>query len=139
MCPTPTDWCMISQCDNTAGCIEVPRTCLTKDADCYVGVCNSQSKKCETQERKDFAKITTDKHGGVTCFLYYKKKTAAAIITGGAVAGVVIGAVIFAVLAALGARQAYLWMQLRTGAIAGAQANPLYQPNLNAGVNPLYA
>jgi len=117
----------------------VPRTCPTKDNDCYVGVCDNSTQKCNTQERKDFATITSDKHGGVTCFLYYKKKTAAAIITGGVIAGIVIGAVIFAVLAAIGAKQAYLWMQLRTGAVAGAHVSPLYQPNDNAGQNPFYA
>lgn len=139
VCPEPADWCTTSICDEKVGCVQIPRVCLVSDADCYVGVCDSVKKTCTETKRDNFATITSSKKGGVTCFLAYEKKKAAAIITAGAVAGIVIGAVVFAALAALGARQAYMWMQLRQGAMGAAQGNPLYQPNQNAGENGLYA
>jgi len=138
VCPTPTDWCMRSLCDPTVGCLDSPKPCLVSDPDCYIGTCNSIKETCTTSQRSDWTTATTNMHGGVTCFAYYDKKKAAGIIAAGAVAGIVIGAVIFAALAAAGARQAYMFMQLRQGGMGAAQANPLYTPGGGSGENPLF-
>jgi hypothetical protein len=129
---------MKSICDNSAGCLEIAKPCLVSDPDCYVGTCNSVTQSCSTSQIPDFLSATTNMHGGVTCFAYYDKKKTAGIIAAGAVAGIVVGAVIFAVLAAAGARQAYLFMQLRQGSMGAAQGNPLYTPSAAQGNNPLF-
>lgn len=54
-------------------------------------------------------------------------------------AAIIVAAVIFAVLAALAARKAYLFMQLRQGNMGAAQSNPLYTPGTASGENPLFA
>jgi len=60
------------------------------------------------------------------------------IIAGGVIAGIVVAAVVFAALAAVAARKAYLYMQLRGGPMGAAQGNPLYTPSAAHGENPLY-
>jgi hypothetical protein len=125
-------------CDDLVGCIEVPRGCVVDDADCYVGVCDSEKKECKTNQRPDWTTITSQKGGGVTCFVLYEKAKTAAIISGGIIAAIVVAAVVFAALAALAARKAYLFMQLRQGNMGGAMGNPLYVPTQGSGVNPLY-
>jgi len=136
-CGVPVDWCQVNICDDLAGCIPIPKTCLVNDANCYIGVCDSIAQKCTTQQRPDWTSITT--RGGVTCFAYYNKGVTAAIITGGVIAGIVVGAVIFAALAAVGARQAYMYMQLRQGGMGAASGNPLYAPSAAGGENPLFS
>jgi len=90
-------------------------------------------------QRPSWTTITTTKGGGLTCFAYYDKAATAGAITAGVVAGIVIAAVVFAALAAVGARKAYLYMQMRQGNMGAAQSNPLYAPSRTGGVNPLFA
>jgi len=138
VCPTPADFCQISYCDDLVGCLNISKTCIVDDPDCYYGSCDSVGRTCNTIQRDDFSTITTRKGGGVTCYLFYNQAQAAGIITGGVVAGIVVAAVVFAALAAVAARKAYLYMQLRGGPMGAAQGNPLYTPSAAFGENPLY-
>jgi len=62
------------------------------------------------------------------------------ILAAGAIAGVVIGAVIFAALAGFGAKKGYdAWVRMKDERFTGAATNPLYAENKNAGVNPLFS
>jgi fibro-slime domain-containing protein len=137
-CPPSTDFCTNIVCDNSAGCIPVPKVCLVNDADCYVGVCNSATASCTSQQRPNFATLTSSKGNGQTCYALYEQVKTAAIITGGILAAIIVGAVIFAALAALAARKAYLYMQLRNANTSGVSNNPLYTPSGGAGDNPLF-
>jgi len=74
----------------------------------------------------------------VTCFAYYNQAATGGIIAAGIIAAIVIAAVIFAALAAVGARQAYIYMQMKQGPMGGASGNPLYVPGGGAGENALY-
>jgi len=138
VCPIPDDFCKINICDEKLGCLPIDKTCLVDDADCYVGVCDSANKQCTTQQRPDWTTITTQKGGGVTCFAYYNKAATAGVITAGALAGIIVAAVVIAAVAAVGARKAYLLLQLRQGNMGAAQGNPLYSPSPAGGENPLF-
>jgi len=75
----------------------------------------------------------------VTCFAYYNQAATGGIIAAGIIAAIVIAAVIFAALAAVGARQAYIYMQMKQGNMGAAQGNPLYSPSNAGGESPLYS
>jgi hypothetical protein len=92
---------------------------------------------CVPTQRANFATITSA--NGQTCYALYNKAATGAIIAGGVIAAIVVAAVIFAALAALAARKAYLYMQLRQGNMGAAQSNPLYTPGTASGENPLFA
>jgi len=64
----------------------------------------------------------------------------AAIISGGAVAGVVIAAVIFAALAGFGGKKGYdAWVRMKDEKMGGANTNPMYEIPSGSGTNPMYA
>jgi len=107
------------------------------DADCYVGVCNNVTGDCIQQERPNFGSITTRKKGGILCAVAYNNKVIGAI-AGGAVAGIVVGVVIFAALAAFAGKKAYDWIQMQNSGMGAAQGNPLYTPSAGSGTNPMY-
>lgn len=119
-----------------SGCLIGNTTCLNSDPDCYVSICDWTTQSCQTSERPNWIGIT--KSNGVTCYAFYNQAATAGIITAGVIAGIVIGAVIFAAAAAVGARKAYLYMQLKQGNMGAAQGNPLYSPSAAGGESPLY-
>jgi len=56
-----------------------------------------------------------------------------------AIVGIVIGAVIFLALGAIGAKKSYdVWLKKRAP-LSGANANPLYNDDGRSGINPLHA
>jgi len=137
VCEAPADFCLTSICDNQKGCLTAPRVCSVKDANCYTGVCDNVTATCSQVERPNFATITTNQKGGGTCFFVYNKK-AVALLTAGAVAGIVIGAVVVAALLGFGGKKGYDYLMAHHSPIGQVDNNPLYSPSGGAGQNPTY-
>jgi len=137
VCNESLEACQVPFCDDTVGCVPVPKTCVVNDADCYYGVCDNVTGACSTLERPNFGSITSKQKGGVLCAVAYNSSVIAGIAAG-AVAGIVVGAVIFAALAALAGKKAYDWIQMQNSGMGAAQGNPLYTPSAGSGNNPMY-
>jgi len=70
--------------------------------------------------------------------LLYDSGAKAAAIAGGAVAGIVIGAVAVAGLIGFGGKKGYDYLMAKNSPVGPVADNPLYAPSANAGVNPLF-
>jgi len=152
-----TNWCLGHSCDESVGCINVTRTCLLsqelsdpahwvdpdpnnwigtgssrhKNEDCYSATCDLGIQKCVITRREPW---------GNCGFIYLNTGKQAAILTAGALAGVIIGAVIFAALAGFGAKKGYdAWVRMADEKFSGAATNPLYKESSGKGTNPLFA
>ncbi len=121
-----------------------------------IGVCNSANQTCVETRRPNFGSSTGK--GGVLCALLYDNTVKTAAISGGVVAGIVIGAVAGAALIGFGGYKGYDYLMAKNSAIGGVavsffslslffslciyllfqQNNPLYSPSGYAGENALY-
>jgi len=119
-------FCQDHVCVHGVGCTNFTKTCVVSDADCYVGVCSESARSCAKQKRS--------KANPVTC----NKKAKAAVITGGIIAGIVIGAVIFLVLASVAGKKSFDFYMNSRSADDPIKTNPLYEENKNQGVNPFH-
>jgi hypothetical protein len=59
VCPTSSDWCLVSECVDFAGCINLPKGCVVSDPDCYYGRCDSTSESCIAEQRENWTLITS--------------------------------------------------------------------------------
>jgi len=75
---------------------------------------------------------------GVPCPLLYDEGAKAAAIAGGAVAGIVIGAVAVAGLVGFGGKKGYDYLMAKNAPIGDVGNNPLYAPSGGSGENPLF-
>jgi len=153
-----TGFCESKTCDETVGCLAVPRTCLLsqevanpslwsdqytnlwkytaaqvkyKDTDCFTATCDATMQKCVVNQREPWSS---------TCaFAYLEQGKKAAILTAGAIAGVAVAAVIFAALAGFGAKKGYdAWVRMKDERMGAASTNPMYAPSSGSGTNALY-
>jgi hypothetical protein len=136
-CTNATDFCHIASCDKVAGCIFEQRICPNQDIGCFTATCDPVAQTC-TQTKKSNFNSATGK-GGITCLLLYDQAAKAAAITGGALAGVVIGAVAAAALIGFGGKKGYDYLMAKESPIGGVAQNPLYTPAQSSGVNPMFA
>lgn len=115
----------------------MPRTCPNTDIGCYVSDCNNITRACEQKQKSNF-KSASGK-GGVLCVLLYDKKAKAAVITGGALAGIVIGAVAGAALIGAGGKAGFDFLMAKNAPMGAVATNPLYTQAAGSGNNQLYA
>jgi len=143
VCPSTGDFCMIPGCDTLYGCINQTRVCPPttesggEDNNCYQGFCADG--KCQSRRRDGFSSgLTTD--GATLCNVKYDKKTRAAVITSGALAGIIIGAAAAAGLLIFGGKKGYDYYNARNEKLSGGvSGNPLYEEKPTSGVNPLFS
>jgi len=103
--------CNVSYCDKTFGIVSTPYICTPKDK------CRCNNNKCECT---NFLASTGFKIGA------------------GVLAAIIIGAVVAAVLFAIGAKKGYDFHQARTMNASNVNTNPLYQDKGGSGENPFY-
>eukprot|EP01113_Clastostelium_recurvatum_P048864 TRINITY_DN8979_c0_g1_i1.p1 TRINITY_DN8979_c0_g1~~TRINITY_DN8979_c0_g1_i1.p1 ORF type:complete len:942 (+),score=124.22 TRINITY_DN8979_c0_g1_i1:56-2881(+) len=155
------NFCAATTCDESAGCLAVTRTCLFtdqgddpahwedsfqdqwkvnsengkkyKEEDCFQAACDHLIGKCVVSKRGDWL-------GSNCAFAYLSVPAQAAVITGGVIAGIVIGAVVFAALAGFGAKKGYdKWVRMKDERLGAASTNPMYAPSAGSGTSALYA
>eukprot|EP00026_Physarum_polycephalum_P000817 Phypoly_transcript_00818.p1 GENE.Phypoly_transcript_00818~~Phypoly_transcript_00818.p1 ORF type:complete len:1263 (+),score=126.45 Phypoly_transcript_00818:119-3907(+) len=131
-----SDYCILSKCDPNAGCIFEPRICPNQDIGCYDAVCNNVTRQCEQKQKSNFNKNTGK--GGILCVLLYNKKARAAAITGGALAGIIIGAIIAAALIGVGGKVGYTYLMAKNAPMSNVGTNPLYADAAGSGTNALF-
>jgi len=119
-----TEWCYVPICDSITGCGQVQKICPSQGStdNCTQIICDptasSANTACKALQLCGFDPII------------------AAAITGAAIAGIAVACGIVALVAVSGASYA---IASQTGAVAAitTQGNPLYEANVNAGVNQL--
>lgn len=112
----PAPNCYTQYCDNVLGNVISPVECRPADK-CK---CNPSSGECECQ----------------SFFQIYAK---AAKITGGVLAGIIVGAAAFAAIVGISSKKGYDYYKLKSAIDTGSVAsNPLYVEKGGAGINPLF-
>jgi len=94
------------------------------------------TRQCEQNQKSNFNKNTGK--GGILCVLLYNKKAKAAAITGGAVAGIVIGSVAAAALIGAGGKAGYDYLMAKNSPMGPVATNPLYTQAAGSGSNPMF-
>jgi hypothetical protein len=79
-----------------------------------------------------------DCEGGLETNCIPVKVILAATVSAGAIAGIVIGGVVFAALAGFGGKKGYDYYQSRRANMNTANSNPMYNDNGRTGANPFY-
>jgi len=118
-------------CQPNYGCVAVERTCVVDNADCEVGQCNDETKKCETHDKKN---------APPTC-AYSQLTTAgkAAILGTGALVGIAIAAAAVVALVGFGSKKGYDFLHNRKDqSISKVMMNPMYEKSGMEVVNPMY-
>lgn len=155
-----TDWCMNYTCEPLVGCFPLPRVCPNRDIGCFNVECVNGTGKPSTngtavlngtatsnstlfgscvESRKSNFDGSTSITNGQLCFFVYDKKKRDAVITGGVLAGVIIGAVAAAALIGFGGKAGYDYLMAKNSPIGDVGNNPLYAPSGGSGENALYA
>jgi len=68
----------------------------------------------------------------------YEPGVKAAIITGGALAGAIVGGVAGAAIIGVGGKKGYDYLMAKNSPMGDVNNNPLYAPSPQSGVNPLF-
>jgi len=116
------------------------KICANKDIGCYTTQCipgnGTANGTCVLNQVPNFKTATG--RGGLLCPLLYDNTAKTAAITGGALAGVVIGAVAAAALVGFGGKKGYDYLMASNSPIKDVGTNPLYAPSGGSGENPLF-
>jgi len=73
------------------------------------------------------------------CPLLYDNTAKAAAISGGVLAGVIVGGVAAAALVGFGGKQGYNYLMAKNSPVGGVANNPLYAPSSASGNNALFS
>jgi len=143
-CANISTWCNPYVCEVSAGgCVKNPVICPNKDRGCFIASCTDNVTtngtligQCNLDEVSDFSQAVST--NGVLCPLVYNNDAKVAAITGGAVAGIVVGGVAAAAAIGVGGKKGYDFLMAKNSPIGNVGNNPMYAPSGGAGENPLF-